>query len=212
MVIKDDGKTTVYGVGMNDANYPVQNKITVGYVNGRQKQKLVWICPFYQRWKSMLRRCYSPSLHEKYPTYKDCTVCDEWLLFSNFKAWMEKQNWEGRVLDKDILFPNNKTYSQDTCVFVDSKVNLFVAEVKTSIGNYMVGVAWCKRDRKFLARGTDGGTKARHLGCFNTELEAHRAWLLAKLEKAYKLAAEQDDPRVAKALIDRYQNYGGSCI
>jgi glutaredoxin 1 len=39
------------------------------------------------------------------------------------------------------------------------------------------------------------------------ELEAHQAWLKCKQEVALEFAAEQTDPRVAKALIDRYENY-----
>lgn len=34
--------------------------------------------------------------------------------------------------------------------------------------------------------------------------EAHEAWLKRKLELAHLLAAEQEDPRVAEALINRY--------
>lgn len=34
--------------------------------------------------------------------------------------------------------------------------------------------------------------------------EAHEAWLKRKLELAPLLAAEQEDPRVAEALINRY--------
>lgn len=45
----------LYGVGINDADYVVQRKETIGYVDGEQKRKLIWICPFYQTWKSMLQ-------------------------------------------------------------------------------------------------------------------------------------------------------------
>lgn len=30
-------------------------------------------------------------------------MADEWNTFSNFKNWMEKQNWEDKQLDKDII-------------------------------------------------------------------------------------------------------------
>ena len=40
--------------------------------------------------------------------------------------------------------------------------------------------------------------------------EAHKAWLKRKQELAILLAAEQTDDRVAKAIIDRYMNYGGT--
>lgn len=47
-----------------------------------------------------------------------CSVCEEWLTFSNFKRWMEQQDYEGKALDKDLLVSQNKTYSSETCVFV----------------------------------------------------------------------------------------------
>ena len=58
-------KRLVCGVGVMDADYVVEVKETVGYVNGKRKQKLVWKCPFYQTWKSMLVRGYSNKFKEK---------------------------------------------------------------------------------------------------------------------------------------------------
>jgi hypothetical protein len=51
------------------------------------------------------------------------------------------------------------------------------------------------------------GSGTKHLGYFSTPEEAHQAWLKAKIELAKELAAEQTDPRIAKALINRYENY-----
>ena len=90
-------KRLVFGVGINDSDYEVYKYETI---NG--KRKATWKCPYYERWVSMLRRCYSPRSLEKYPTYKGCTVCEEWLTFSTFKKWMENQEWEDRHLDKDF--------------------------------------------------------------------------------------------------------------
>ena len=33
----------------------------------------------------MLVRCYNAKFHERQPQYKGCTVCEEWLNYSNFK-------------------------------------------------------------------------------------------------------------------------------
>ena len=203
----DIKKKLAYGVGINDADYLVQEYITIGYENGKQKRKLIWMCPFHNRWKKMLERCYSEKRLQKYPSYKGCSVCEEWLTFSNFKAWMEKQDWENKHLDKDILFPGNKVYSPDTCVFVDAKVNIFLIEHNAARGDYMIGVCLNKGKRKFQAECRDGSGKKKYLGLFNTEIEAHKAWLSFKLKVAHQLASEQTDPRIAKALIERYQNY-----
>lgn len=201
-------KATIYGVGINDADYVVQKKETIGYVNGKIKQKLVWVCPYYGTWKEMLRRCYSPKLQEKSPTYSGCTVSDEWLTFSNFKSWMEKQQWEGLQLDKDLLFTGNKVYSKEKCVFVTSVVNSFTNDRGAVRGEWLVGVNWYKRTGKFQSQCRNPLTrKKEHLGYFTCEVEAHQTWLKRKLELAHQLASMQTDERVAKALISCYANY-----
>lgn len=200
-------KRLTYGVGINDADYQVQDCIITVDENGKKSRKVIWRCPFYSKWVSMLRRCYHHKYQEKQPTYKGCSVFEEWLLFSNFKAWMETQDWEGKHLDKDLLVMGNKIYSPETCVFVDAKINLFLTDCNASRGQHMIGVYWSKPNKKFKASCNDGSGKLKYLGYFNTELEAHQAWLKCKQEMALKLADEQTDPRVAKALIDRYENY-----
>lgn len=204
-VMKPKNKKLVYGVGINDADYAVQEFETVGYVNGKQKQKRAWVCPYYQTWKHMLMRCYSAKYQEEYPTYKGCSVSEEWLTFSNFKAWMEKQNWEGLHLDKDLLFEGNKIYSAETCVFVTPQTNAFIKDNSASRGEWLIGLYWNKQAGKFQSMCRNPFTKKQeYLGLFISEQQAHQAWLKRKLELAHELAAIQTDPRVAKALINRY--------
>jgi len=200
-------KKLVCGVGINDADYVVGTREVVKCEGVEGKRQQLRICPFYRRWADMLKRCYSRKYHESCPTYSDCYVCEEWLTFSNFKAWMEKQDWEAKHLDKDILLVGNKVYSPDTCLFVDRKVNLFLVDSKKTRGCFMIGVCLEKASNKFMATCNDGSGKKKYLGLFDTELEAHKAWLAFKLEQAKILAAEQSDTRVAKALIERYENY-----
>lgn len=198
----------VFGVGVNDADYVVKKWEEIGYVGGKRKKKLIWICPYYRAWVNMLARCYSAKYQETHPTYKGCSVSEEWLTFSNFRAWMETQDWEGKQLDKDLLFEGNKIYSAETCVFVKPMVNLFTIDRGAARGEWMIGVCWHKRDCKFLSSCSNPFTKkSEHLGYFVSELEAHQVWIKRKLELAYELAAIQTDERVAKALIKRYTNY-----
>ena len=206
--MKKEKSKLVQTIGVNDANYTVTNKVTIGYINGKQKQKLSWICPFYSRWKRMLERCYSSKHHERHPTYIGCTVCEEWLTFSNFKAWMETQDWEGKELDKDILVIGNKVYSPETCAFVTAEINSFVLESTTSRGKYSLGVHWDIRRNKFVSQCRNPFTKkTEFLGYFNTEQEAHKAWLERKLWHAISLSKTINDPNVAKALVSRYTYY-----
>ena len=91
------------------------------------------MCPYYMKWHGMLQRCHSVAYikKKKNPTYKDCWACDEWLLFSNFKAWMRAQEWEGKHIDKDLLITGNKKkYSPETSYF---NFNLTIKQALTSI-------------------------------------------------------------------------------
>lgn len=164
----------ICGVGVNDADY---NVCTKEYVDG--KYKIAWACPFYLTWKEMIRRCYDKSLHKRQPTYMDCLVTDDWKYFSKFKAWMETQDWEGKELDKDIILLGNKVYCPDMCVFVDSRINLFIKE-RSKTTNLPIGV-FLERSGKYRASG-----HGKYLGSYITPEEAHKAWLAFKLEKAYE--------------------------
>ena len=198
-------KKLVHGVGINDAGYDVVKRETIGYVDGKRKRKLVWACPFYRAWADMLKRCYSVKHQKNRPTYQGCTVSDDWLAFSNFKAWMEKQQWEGNQLDKDLLIEENKVYSSDACVFVTQTVNSFTTDSGAARGEWLIGVCWHKAAGKFKSSCSNPFTKKKeHLGLFTCEQEAHQAWLKRKMELAHELAAIQTDQRAAKALIERY--------
>lgn len=197
----------VCGVGINDADYVVEKRETI-IVNGKRKQKLIWVCPFYQTWKGMLKRCYSAKTQERQPTYRGCSVSEEWHTFSNFKNWMEKQDFEGKQLDKDLLLEGNKVYGPETCVFVSGMVNNFTIDCGSARGEWLIGVCWDKKASKFKSRCSNPFTnKQENLGYFKCEVEAHQTWLKRKLGLAHLLAAEQTDGRVAKALIARYTNY-----
>lgn len=201
-IIRDNevnNKKLVCNIGINDADYPItNNKKVLG------KNKQIWICPFYLTWVNMLARCYKLEVMNKQSTYKDCLVCEEWLTFSNFKAWMEQQDWEGKQLDKDLLVIGNKVYGPNTCCFVTRQINNFLTERGKSRGLWPLGVSLHRASGKYLAQVQSLG-KATNLGKFDTPEEAHLAWKKAKYALALKLAEEQIDERIAKALIERYK-------
>lgn len=188
-------ESIVYGVGINDADYVVQD-----YKTG-------WMCPFYSTWHNMLLRCYSAVYHKRQPTYIDCLVEDSWLRFSTFKKWMLTQDWLGNELDKDILNKGNKIYRSDTCVFVSKQVNTFLSERKADRGEYPIGVGLHKQSGLYRARCGDTVGGRKNLGYFKTSEAAHKAWLTYKLEQAKILALKQTDSRVAEALVKRYEEY-----
>lgn len=159
----------------------------------------------------MLVRCYSAASQVNNPTYVGCSVCEEWLTFSNFKCWMETQDHEGNQLDKDLLFQGNKVYSPETCIFVSPQVNSFLTECTVSRGKHPIGARLHNKSGKFLSQCSNPFTnKIEHLGSFNTAYEAHTAWLNRKLELAKELSVLQSNPVVGAALIERYSNYNST--
>ncbi len=191
----------IHSKGINDADYEV---CQTEKVNG--KWKIVWACPFYITWKSMVARGYSDKFKRANPAYKDCKISEEWVLFSNFKYWMETKDWEGKHLDKDILFPGNKIYSPDRCVFVSKALNSFLNTNLKSKGRYPTGVNWHKRVNKFAASCSNPFIgKVENLGYFLTPELAHEAYLKRKSELAIVYAGMQEDKRIAEALITRFK-------
>jgi hypothetical protein len=190
----------VCGVGLNDADYYVtKNEFVAG------KKMVVWICPFYRAWRSMLERCYSPAYQSRCATYIGCSVCEEWLTFSNFRRWMIDKNWEGNQLDKDIIVMGNKLYSQECCVFVDQATNKFIMDSGSARGQWPIGVHFHKRDIMFVAQCNNPFTgKREFLGYFTDPATAHQAWRTRKHELALYLADRQIDKRVASALRERF--------
>jgi hypothetical protein len=173
----------IYGIGINDAHYKISSA-----VNGRRI-----LCPFYLRWKEMIRRCYSESFHDKQPTYKECSVCEEWLTFSNFRSWMTNQDWQNKDLDKDIKFSGNKIYSPDTCIFVAHEINMLTCDSLASRGKWPLGVYFNKQSNKFMSRCVVNN-KLKYLGLFCTSLEASKVYKEFKSKLILSVAKDQEQP------------------
>lgn len=165
-------KGGVRGVATNDADYVTSMKESLP----SGKQKLVWICPAYLAWNNTIKRGFS--YREKHPTYKDVTVCPEWLLFSNFRNWWIKNSVRGWQLDKDILQKGNLVYGSDSCIYIPSYLNTLLADSAAARGDYPLGVD--KNQNRFRSR-VNWGECQKHLGYFNTPEQAHKAWQIGKI-------------------------------
>ena len=180
-----------FGVGINDADYPV-NPV----VNGKRK-----MCPYYCIWSNMIRRCYMPD-HKRRPgietPYIGCTVVKEWHLFSNFKVWMETQDWKNKQLDKDLKIYGNKIYGPDTCIFIPKHINVLISEGKPS--KYGLKKGLTIDHGKIRARVSRFG-KETQIGYFDNEEDAYQAWIVER--KKYMLeVAEQEEPHVKEMIIN----------
>ena len=162
----------IFGIGINDSDY-----ITDTVINGKRE-----VCPAYRKWKGIMERCYSSKYHEKRPTYRECSVSDEWVLFSNFESWFYDNLVDGYELDKDLSVVGNKIYSSETCLFVPRAINLLITGNVSNTGNYPTGVYLMKSCGKFNAQVSCDGIN-KYLGIFNTPEEARTAYVKAKNEE-----------------------------
>ena len=166
----------VCGVATNDADYITQIKETLP--NG--KRKLVWMCPAYFAWKSMITRGYSHKYKENRSTYQNVSVCNDWLLFSNFRNWWVENSVRGWQLDKDILHKGNLVYAPDKCVYVPNYINSLLLDHAAARGECPLGVYFHKHANKFLSQA-GSNRKQKYLGLFTSPQEAHKAWQIGKV-------------------------------
>lgn len=123
----------------------------------------------YLKWHDMIHRCYNAKFHERQPQYMECTVCEEWLNYSNFKVWYDQNKIAGMSLDldKDILFKGNKVYSPETCCFVPHEINTLFLNGKKNRGDLPLGVHFDKSKGKYRAEMSFMGEPIK-LGWFDT--------------------------------------------
>lgn len=110
----------VEGHGINDMYW--------GWASENEWNRMV-----YQKWKSMLRRCYNEEYHKTKngKNYIGCSVCDRWLTLSNFVEDVPKITGYDRErflngeleLDKDKKNDKNKRYTMKYCTWLPKPEN-----------------------------------------------------------------------------------------
>ena len=180
----------VYGVGINSKEYP-------SWVNGKTTKE-------YRLWGDLLKRCYCPKYQEKQPTYKGCSISENFKSYSYFCEWCQNQigfNQKGFQIDKDLILKGNKVYSEDTCLFLPRELNSLLITCKAVRGTLPLGV--CTHQGRLMVKCHT--STSRHIGYFNTVGEAFQAYKEVK-EAFIKAQAEKwkafIDPRAYEALMD----------
>jgi len=146
----------------------------------------------------MFVRCYSLTSEDHIRAYSDCSVCDDWHLFSNFKRWMETKDWTGKDLDKDILVPKNKIYMPDRCIFIPHSLNSMLTDTRSARGQYPIGVSYHRRTKKYQAQCMVDGKKI-YIGYFQSPDKAYKAYREFKSEVVIK--ASQQYPEIREELL-----------
>ena len=113
---------------------------------------------------------------------------------------MAKQNWKGKVLDKDLLFQGNKIYSSKNCLFVTQEINKLLISRKKSKGKYPQGVCFDKAKGRFKAQLSIGG-KVINIGFFGSEIDAFTEYKKAKYKHITDIAVQQIEP-IKTALLN----------
>ena len=163
----------------------------------------------YQKWNSMLTRCYGPKRNE-YTTYEECTVAKRWHNFQNFCADVTQmvgydklsERWQ---LDKDIIYRNNCKYSRKTCCLIPQEINKLLEKADAIRGDLPVGVTYSSKDgnpyravccskNKKVALGNHPTVKAAFL--------AYKNFKEKEIKRVANLYKDEIDPRAYKALIN----------
>ena len=171
------------------------NGLNKSTINGRATKE-------YRTWHNLIVRLTDKKQLNKYPKYKDCYICDEWLIFDNFVNWYKDNYYEiegeAMCLDKDILVKGNKLYSPETCIFVPNSINVLFTKSDIVRGNLPIGVYYEKDSNKFKSQLSyqeyrGGKKKRKNLGRFNTPEEAF-------------LKYKEEKERYIKTVADRYKD------
>lgn len=190
----------------NIRDYMSPTKLSLGII-GVGKYNDVSNSKEYQHWSSMLARTIDKSYKENFPSYKDASVCEEWLSFQVFAAWCHTQEnfqREDFVLDKDVLMKGNKHYSPDTCMFMPYKINGLFTKADSRRGDYPIGVYFAAKNSKLGACLRVRG-KNVHLGFFVDEQDAFNSYKKAKEKYIQDMAEEFKEvisEKCYKALYD----------
>jgi len=165
----------------------------------------------YTLWLDMLKRC-TEKFQSKYPTYAGTTCSENFKSYTFFYEWCNKQkgfnlkddNGKTWQLDKDLLVKGNKSYSEDTCIFIPQRVNLLLTKSNSIRGDNPIGVYRNSKRKMFTAKCKEGNGFSVYLGNFATAFDAflcyklHKEALIRQVAEQYK---SQIDQRAYKTLL-----------
>lgn len=132
------------------------------------------------------------------------TVCDEWLMFSNFLVWWKKNYIDGWNLNNSIL-SDSGLCSPLTCLYVPQWLHGFLRENRKGGNGRMIGVGVSSSGKFTASCCPPLSGKAKYIGSFDAEIDAHIAWRKRKLEHAMDLKPDMDsiDRRIYPRVVDR---------
>lgn len=194
--------------------FPIGKYGNINDIGCRDKNGL--ISKEYSSWSSMFKRCYSPSVIKNRPTYNNKSVCNDWILYSNFLKWIKSQenymlwsqnnNW---CVDKDILEKGNAVYAPDKCLLVPEYINCLFVKCDSHRGKYPIGTHYEKESGKIKAQCRNPiEDRFINLGRFDTVQEAFYCYKNYKEHLIQKIAKnEYDNKRITEACYLAMMDY-----
>lgn len=128
----------------------------------------------YNIWTCMIQRCKNKnSIYFKNYSGKGITVCERWLKIENFIEDMYPSYEEGLSIDRIDV---NGNYEPSNCRWATSSTqSKNTRKLRSTNTSGYRGVWYLDKNKKWRARiGID--KKNIHIGCFNTALEAAKAY------------------------------------
>ena len=180
----------ISGIGVNDSDYVVNPSTSKGRMP----------CPAYSTWRDMISRCSNDEYKIKHPAYAEASVCDEWIYFTKFREWWESNAVDGWEIDKDLLKPFNKVYSPETCIYVPQWLNVLVIDSSRKRIGSKIGSCFDKSRGKYICICSVGYGNTKNLGRFDTEEEAHEAWLSERIR--YILSRSDEINSINESILE----------
>lgn len=165
----------VKGVGKNDSPFCTGAEFNGKVINHRA----------YDIWCGMLQRTTCPSYQKRHQHYIGCSVCEEWLTFTNFFEWWKENHVDGWELDKDFTVIGNKIYSPETCIFIPPQLNSFINAKAKNSSELPVGAIYVPSLSRYKSV-IIFMREYHYLGLFDKADDAHIAWITKKLTFAYQ--------------------------
>lgn len=148
--------------------------------------------PSYARWRNILIRSFSDKYKNEHPTYKNVTLSQDWIYYSNFKQWFyDPSNGyiDGYQLDKDLLVKGVKIYSPETCCFLPQELNKLLTKRDLHRGELPIGVHRLQRKSAYRASLQMFG-KTKNFGYFKDPMSAFQEYKKRKEQYIKELAED----------------------
>lgn len=161
----------------------------------------------YSLWMNMLQRSYSEAVHERFPTYKDCSVDPIWHNYQNFAAWHKGNKYyhPDYQVDKDLIQIGNKVYSPELCSLIPRELNMLLSTGGSLRNGLPSGVRYNAKANLYLT-GLSKNGKWKNIGSYRCLKQAIASYKLEK-ENYIKYLAAQYRGLVDERVIDTLEHY-----